>query len=472
MPASRQAVTAQRQIPFVLKAYSVLADALNDGVLVGRSHCMAGHVEVGRLAQQDLTIASFHPRLWLASGAVLCLLSSWYFALAIAPAGLGSSAPTVQQGLLPGWLGCREILHARNPYRSEVTSQAETYVYGKTLPPGTSENEHRFAYPVSFVFLFFPIAILPFEAAQVLMLAACVVLSALSVGWWATRPKLGPLDLFGVTILTFAAYPVVLGLQLRQPTLIIAALLALCAFCVRSGRLVCAGVLGGLSASKPHLAVAVLLPLLIWSVASWNARKRFFLSLGATVLALFAASELLVPGWVPDWLGTVRAYPHYAGARPLRAEMLGGHFVVTGTVVLLAVVVWLGFEFCDSDLLFAIAFSVAAFQLLFPFQIYNEILLLPAAVWSATNAAYIRERGQLHVLLFGCAWTVLGSGWAATMALAAWDIASPGAGVRLWQLPLLAAWLYPMVLFAALVAFASSSVWARRRTPPGRQVTA
>ena len=422
---------------------------------------MAGHVEVGHLPQHSVTIADRGQKLWLATGAVVCLLSCWYFALTIAPAGLGVSAPTVQQGLMPGWLGCREILHARNPYRSELTNQAEASVYGRALTPGEQQNEHRFAYPVSFAFLFFPIALLPFEEAQIVMLATCLVLSALSVRLWMLRTQFGRLDLLLCSAFTFASYPVILGLQLRQPTLIVASLLALCAYCVRSGRLVWAGFLGGLTASKPHLAIAVLLPLSIWSVASWSARKRFLISLAVTLAALIVSSQLLVPGWVPDWLETVRAYTHYAGARPLLAEMLHGHFVSAAAVLLVAAVVWLGYQFRDSDLLFAISFSVTAFQLLFPFQIYNEALLLPAAIWSLKNAARIRERGQLHVLLFGCAWIALGSEWTACLALAVWNIASPGAAVKLWQLPLVAAWLYPMFLFTALAAFAAASVLAR-----------
>ena len=57
--------------------------------------------------------------------AILCLASSWYFAAVIAPAGLGLSAPSVQQGLFPEWFGCREILHRRDPStpRSHATDR-------------------------------------------------------------------------------------------------------------------------------------------------------------------------------------------------------------------------------------------------------------------------------------------------------------------------------------------------------------
>lgn len=408
----------------------------------------------------------------LLAGAFLCFFSAWYFALVIAPSALGSSAPTVQQGLLPEWLGCREILHGRNPYRLEVTQQIELAIYGSTVSTSSPANQHRFAYPVMFIFLFFPIALLPFSVAQWVMLAASVTLCVWSVGWWADRTRLSKLDLAGFAMLTLAAYPTVVGLQLRQPTLIIAAMLAFSVFYVRSGRLALAGAIAALASSKPQLAIAVLLPLVAWAIASWRTRKTFVFSLGAFLLVLALASELAIPDWLTPWLRTVRAYSHYAGATPLLASLTHGPFFIPAAFLLMVAVAWVSFEFGDTDLLFSVSFSIAAFQLLFPFQLYNEILLLPAALWAAINKDRIRKRGQLHVLLFSCAWIALASGWIATLALSLWDILSPGAGVRLWQLPLVAAWMYPMLLFAAYATFTSASLWARKRAQLTRSIAA
>ncbi len=424
---------------------------------------MSGHTQIDGLFR-DPAIPLTDWRRLLLPGAVLSFLAAWYFALIIAAPALGTSAPTVQQGLLPEWLGCREILHGRNPYRPEVTQQIELAIYGEPVSTGSPVNQHRFAYPVFFVFLFLPQALLPFDTAQWLMLAACVAMSVPSIGWWADRARLNQTDVISFAILALATYPAVVALQLRQPTLIVAALLAFSFFCVRSGRLVLAGITAALAASKPQLAIAVLLPLSIWAIASWRTRKPFLLALAASLLILVLASELAVPGWITPWLDTLRAYSHYAGARPLLADMTHGHFFLPAAVLLLAAVAWVSVEFCSSDLLFAVSFSVAAFQLLFPFQLYNQVLLLPAALWAATNADRIRERGPLPVLLFGCTWSALAGGWIAAIALTVWNIAAPGSGIRLWQLPLVAAWLYPMLLFAAFAIFAASSLLPRQRT--------
>lgn len=448
------------------------ADGFTSSVFVPDFSAMAGLAHIDPTLSAVVAFRVKNHRVLLLAGAILCLLSAWYFALAIAPSALGARAPNVRQGLLPEWVGCREILHGRSPYRIEVTQQVELTIYGDTVSADSLSNQHRFAYPVPFIFLFFPIALLPFEIAQWTMLAACLVMSLLSVAWWAGQARLSNLDTVGLALMAFAAYPTVVGLQLRQPTMIVAALLAFSVFCARSRWLVLAGMIAAVTCCKPQLAIAVLLPLLAWAICSWRSRKAFPVSLAASLLVLASASELLVPGWITPWLGTVRAYSHYAGATPLLAELTHGHLFIPAALLLIAAIVWVSFEFSGSDLLFSVSFSIAAFQLLFPFQVYNEVLLLPAALWAAMNRDKIRERGQLHVLLFGCAWIALGSGWIATLALSLLDIVAPGAGVKLWQLPLVAAWLYPMLLFAALAAFAVSSGLAQRRTGLARSITA
>ena len=217
-------------------------NSLTDRCVCTEVSAMAGLVHIDSpLSKVEVAPVRTHQMLLLAGG-VLCLLSAWYFALAIAPTALGASAPTMQQGLLPEWFGGREILHGRSPYRLEVTQQVELAIYGETVSASSPNNQHRFAYPVIFIFLFFPIALLPFDVAQWVMLAACVALSVLSVGWWTGRARLSKLDTVSFAILTFAAYPTVVGLQLRQPTLMVAALLAFSVCRARSGRLVWAGV--------------------------------------------------------------------------------------------------------------------------------------------------------------------------------------------------------------------------------------
>jgi hypothetical protein len=394
------------------------------------------------------------------SVAVVCLLSSCYFAFVIAPAGLGASAPTVQQGLCPEWFGSREILlRGRDPYSAEATGKIQRAIYGKLAGIDRHNlNQHRFAYPVFFAFLFSPLAVVAFPAAQWLALVGCIAATAFSVGLWL------PHDGQGFTgsscgVFVFAGYPVLLGLQLRQPTLIIAALLAAVYYCVRSNRLVLAGMLAALSTCKPQLAIAFLLPLSIWAIGEWSGRKRFLIATAVGLGGLLAASEWVSPGWLPRWIWTLEAYARYAGSKPLLGDLLRGHFFRPAAVVLAGAVVLVSHKYREQDLMFAVCFSIAAFQLLFPFQIYNEILLVPVALWLAGNARHIQRRGQLHTLLYSCTWIVLGAGWAASVGLSLANLLFSRAGLTLWYLPLLTAWLYPFSVFVTLALYASPSGW-------------
>lgn len=393
------------------------------------------------------------PALRLAA-AITCLLSGWYFAVVIAPAGLGPSAPNPRQGLYAEWLGAREILrHGRSPYQTEITREIQVAVYGNVIS-GAVVNQQRFAYPVYVVFLFFPVALLPFAAAQHLVLLSSLILTAISSCLWLRCLQFRSSVKLLAVIPLFGTYPVVLGLQLRQPTLLIAGLLALVVYLVRTKRLVWAGIVAALCTAKPQLAIAVLLPLTVWALTAWRSRKRFLLALGAAMFFLLCASEVMQPGWFGLWLQTIRAYSHYAGSTPLLLDAVGPRLIAPAALLLIGAVVWASYSFRESDLLFAISFSIAAFQLVFPFLLYNEVLLLAAVLWLLHNAEVVRARGQLNTLLWNSAAIALASGWAASIGLTAFNLLAPGSTAGLWQLPMVAAWIFPWTVFLVLSAFA------------------
>jgi hypothetical protein len=198
----------------------------------------------------------------------------------------------------------------------------------------------------------------------------------------------------------------------------------------------------------------------VWALCEWHARKRFCLWFVGSTTALVVASELILPGWIADWLAATSAYSHYAGASPILFSLLHGHGESVAVILLLGVTAYVSYRYREADPLFAIAFTVGACQLVLPFLIYNEVALVPAALWLMKNDTRIRKSGQVVALLSACSWIVLGAGLVSTVGLAISNILAPGAGMKLWQLPLIAAWCYPPAIFAALVAV------ALRRTSP------
>ncbi len=385
-----------------------------------------------------------------------CLISSYYFAFRIAPSALGPAAPTVRLGLYPEWIGCREILLARqSPYRPEFIRSIQIAVYGSAAA-SRQVNQQRFAYPAYFVFLFFPLALMPFPLAHCVALVGAIALTMLALHLWALCWNLSDFAWVLAALATFSVYPVILGLQLCQPTLLIAGLLAVVVYCARSGRLLWAGILAGFCMSKPHVAIGILLPLSVWALAEWSHRRRFLIAFGCSSAGLLAASELLLPGWVFPWLATVHAYSHYAGSKPLLIELLHGHFVVPATAILLCAVILVSYRWRESDFLFAMSFSIAVFQLMFPFLIYNEIILLPAVLWLLQNAPRSNATAGLCALLSGCSWMILAAGLASSLGLCLSDMVVRGSALKLWELPLIAAWIYPWSVLLALSAWAIS----------------
>ena len=140
-------------------------------------------------------------------------------------------------------------------------------------------------------------------------------------------------------------------------------------------------------------------------------------------------------------------YAHYADARPRLFFLLPPGAGWLASAILVIAVLWISWQWCDSDLLFAIGFSVAAFQLMFPFQIYNEVLLLPAVLWLLLQRRERRRHSQLFTLLLACLWIVLGSGWASALGLSVVNLLYPGSAGRFIAFPMLSVWLLPYAVF-------------------------
>jgi uncharacterized membrane protein len=247
--------------------------------------------------------------------ALICLVSSWYYGLRVAPALYQVHSKALLPDFYPFWNGCRAILHGDDPYGSAATRENQIGMYGHPLVGvGETDEQQRFAYPPWATVLLLPLGLVSFSTAQTLMFWLLVILTGLSVGWWRGR-----WDRVTVicAVLTFASYPILFGLQLRQPTLFFAALAAASVACIRCNRLAVGGVLAGLSAGKPQVALAVCVPLLLWAAADWRSRRKFAISLGTTGAFLGIISYLLVHAWPVKWIATIRAYSRYGNSSPL-----------------------------------------------------------------------------------------------------------------------------------------------------------
>ena len=382
-------------------------------------------------------------RLWVAL-ATVCLISSWYYGLVVAPIGLASADRGILQDLYGVWNGSRVMLvHRISPYSVEVTAQNQAAIYGRTV---AGHVEQQFAYPAFAAFPLAPLALLPFRAAQFVAFLAFSILTAISVMWWRGPQTNALLPI----LLTLSTYPVVVALQLRQPTLLFAALIAASTAQIRS-RPVIAGLLLALGTAKPQLALSVCVPLLFWAVASWRERRAFVLSFGISELVLVVAATVLVPHWFSQWLTVLHSYSRYGG-QPLLVTFFGapGGTIISVLVAAAALVIcWRWRE----DVLFSVSFSVAALQLIAPFQTYNEIMLLAPICWIGSNIVKIGAFGWIHRILVAGVWLVLAEGFVVVAGLGVVGAFVPLVAAQFWKVPVLFAFFLPAIVFATLLAY-------------------
>ena len=410
---------------------------------------------------EHLASAGATPRWGMVKGSAfrlasaLCLLFSFRYVFFILPSAAAVTGPGVVPDLYPAWYASRAVWqHHQDPYSPEITRQIQAAMWQGRRP---SSNQQRFAYPIFAVLLLAPFAVLPFATAQVCFATLSALLTGFAVRAWLGNAVSPPVRTLSV-ILAIASFPVMLGIRLCQPTLLVAALLAGAFRSLSSARLVTAGVLGALACVKPQLAIGVLLPIGLWAISDWRRRKSFLIALGLTLAALLGASHWLSHGWLLRWLATVRAYASYAGAKPLVCVLPGVYLPVIAGTLLVGASIAVSWKWGRSDLLLAIVFSACVFQFVMPFHLYDEVMLLPAALWAAARGRPSTEKVQL--LLYGGVWGLLSLAWFSTAAVCIAHIVSPALVASLWSAPLVIAWIFPFALLGYLAVCASASISA------------
>ena len=131
---------------------------------------------------------------WLVLAAILCAVGTWTYAERVLIAYQVSDAAAHDRprgnlsDLYPRWLGARELLlHGRDPYSAEVTSEIQAGYYGRPLDASRPDDPHDkagFAYPVYVAFFLAPTVRIPFPVVQRCFFWLLVVVTlAVSMLW-------------------------------------------------------------------------------------------------------------------------------------------------------------------------------------------------------------------------------------------------------------------------------------------------
>jgi hypothetical protein len=252
----------------------------------------------------------------------------------------------------------------------------------------------RYVSPPPLAWLVVPFTLLPFQWAYVVWSAVLVL--ALALTWFLASPGRGRSRVLYL-VAAVGWLPVIYGLQLGQPGMLIALGLAACYALLQRDREVAAGAILGVMVLKPQLAILVPAALLV------TGRWRAFASATA-VLAILVAMSALALG-----AGGVATYEQrlaFASTVPVnQAQTLApwiGNLPVTRSVQVL-IAVWalsLAYRVRARGIGLVIAVALVGGLAAGPYVHYDDLTMLGLAGW-----LYLRSSKQR--------W-----GWAYLLALA------------------------------------------------------
>jgi hypothetical protein len=316
----------------------------------------------------------------------------WIYAASVASVSRNGIRPGVPNDYAQMWAVGRGLLHGLDPYGSEVTLSSQIELLGAPAKSVGSINDIRLTYPLQAVYLLLPLSMLTLSTANILVSLLFGGLTALSVPWlrqqWDRRSAI-------YVLLLFSSYPVVVALQMRQPTLFFFGFIVGSFVLFRSEHFVLAGIVAAFAAAKPQIAVTLLLPMLALCFARWDVRRRFLLSFGLSVSVLTAINFAVDPSWLKGWADSMHTYKGYVHPSVLVA-MLGrpvGIAVSACVATSLVIVLWI---LREEDPMFLAAISTVTAAILIQGEMYNMVILLVPAIWIADH---FRANGSLLLAL-------------------------------------------------------------------------
>lgn len=366
--------------------------------------------------------------------------------------------------LYPRWLGARELLlHHRDPYGASVTREIQIGYYGRALDPARPDDptdQQGFAYPVYVVFLLAPTIYLPFAVVQSGFRWLLIALTAATVPVWVRvfRWRASKWTVATLMVLLLGSLQAIQGIKLQQLSLLVGGLIAFSALLLQTDRLAAAGILLALATIKPQLALPLAAWLLLWAAGDWRTRNKLVWGFAGTMLALIAAGEIVLPGWVGRFRQALVAYRQYNNGAGSALELLftpaWGRALAVAIVVGLAVVCW-RFHRTSKDVPtfhWIMGVILAATIVIAPKEApYNQVLLLApillvVSYWSILWAAGALSRLALAVTALIVAWP-----WLAALGITLASIFVPNPKLqRAWELPLYSTILIPLAVFAVV----------------------
>ncbi len=213
---------------------------------------------------------------------------------------------------LARWTGAHLWLtEGINPYDEQVSLTAQTMIYGRPADPSRGEDVAHFVYPLPAMLFFAPFGLLPFTLARAVWMTILeIALPLLAIlGFRIARWKVPSATMALLIFFAIFWYHGLRSVIVGQFAVIEALLIALGLLAIQRGQDAPAGVLLGLTISKPQMAFLILPYIFIWGIR--NRRRELLLWLMGTLIGLSVASVLILPDWPVMWLRQLISYPSY-----------------------------------------------------------------------------------------------------------------------------------------------------------------
>ena len=368
--------------------------------------------------------------------------------------------------LYPRWLGARELLvHGRDPYSPEVSREIQAGYYGRALDPNRAsdpKDQQGFVYPLYVVFYLAPTIHAPFARVQYVFFWVLVALTALSVpiwlrglGWSASAWVQ-----LSIVCLTLGSLGVLQGLKLQQLSLFVVPLIACAVLMLIRGRQWSAGILLALATVKPQLVWLLFLVLVIWSSGEWRRRWQWLASFAVTMTLLTAASELLLPHWIPKFLHALVEYQKYTGNISVMEELIRKPWSWLLELMALAATLctaWKTRRCTPTSQGFVQTLSAALAVTIFllpAFSPYNQVLLLPAILLAVRQQELIWKQGRsLRALWIATAVLLIWPWLTATIMAALSYVIEPSRLEKYWPVPFWTSLAIPVAVGALMLFY-------------------
>jgi hypothetical protein len=150
--------------------------------------------------------------------------------------------------------------------------------------------------------------------------------------------------------------------------------------------LVSAGILLALATIKPQMALLPILWAAVWALSVWSERKKLLVTLAVMAALFLVVGQILLPGWLTDFVAGLPAYGRYAGSDSLLTMLVGDWTGLTVSLLLGAIGVWAAHSCrkqpaasCGFQLTTALILGLAAIVMPAMAASHNQVLMFPGA---------------------------------------------------------------------------------------------